>query len=267
SALLVEMDTNIYIIETYVPHVATVIYRSYPSINRKEEVQLKREKFSKIFKLLIKEMENIIVKYLDTEEEKNFAKERLQRVGFTVGEPDWLQYEDELSRFEEEHKDLHIHENSSALETLFQLKKFAFIKSISHLKDKKPASRSSAFENIPMSKHTMDYSRIGNWVHAPTASFMFNHEEWAVIQLARQIAKAVDSESFKWSPLGYRILYTKTIPKAILGQEQCFRAHGLKEEDFSLAVGLEAAYNVLLEDTRNSFSKENLQLDLARRVA
>ncbi|KAE9546624.1 hypothetical protein FO519_010094, partial [Halicephalobus sp. NKZ332] len=33
------------------------------------------------------------------------------------------------------------------------------------------------------------------------------------------------------------------------------------------AVGLEAAYNVLLEDTRNSFSKENLQLDLARRVA
>ena len=268
ESVLNDFDDCMHAVEKYVPHAATVVYLS---TYKDGEIQSVREHILEKFELLVKETEYIVSQYLENSEQRKLAKERLQKVGLTTEEPDWLQLEDSPFRFEQEHKDLQVHENSPALVALLRLRRFAFIKSISHLEDKTEALRNSAFENTPMSSTKMEYSRIGNWINIPIASFMDIDEERIIINLSQQIAKVLDSEGFKWSPFGTQRLENsysseKFVPASILGQEQCFRVHGLDESQFSLAVGLEPAYQVLLKESKDPFSIKNLPLDVARKV-
>jgi len=269
ESTLDDFDNCMHAIEKYVPHAATI---AYLSTFKEGEIESVRERFLEKFELLAEEIEGIATKYLNNDEQRKLAKERIHKIGLTTEEPDWLQLDDSPFRFEQEHKDLQVHENSPALVALLRLRRFAFLKSISHLKDKTEALRNSAFENTPMSKTKMEYSRVGNWINVPVASFMDIDEEKITIQISQQIAKVLDSEGFKWSPFGTQrsensYSSEKYVPKAVLGQEQCFRVHGLSEEEFSLAVGLEAAYKVLLKESKHPFGVKNLPLDLASKVA
>ena len=255
-----------HIIEKYTPHFASVIYLSGL---QQEELKVKKEMLLNNFHLLTKEMEKVVADYLDNEEQRNFVKEKLQNVGITIGEPGWFHVEDVSSRLDQEYKDLHIPENSTSLEALLQMAKFSFNKSINYLKGEIPALRDSAFESISMSEMKMDYSRTGNWIHVPVASFMAKNEKWVVFKLAQQVAKVVDSESFKFSQFGTQRFRSSNkskelIPKAILGQEQCFRVHGLIKDDFSLAVGIEIAYKVLVKNCRDMDSKKEVAVRLFR---
>ncbi|KAE9546755.1 hypothetical protein FO519_010033, partial [Halicephalobus sp. NKZ332] len=269
KSLLDDFNDCIHVIEKYVPHVATVLYRS---AYEKEKIKAARVKLVQNFELLVKEIEKIVLEYIEDGDEKTLVKKRLQKMELKADEPEWLQLEDSVYRFENEHKDLHINKDSITIDALIQLRKFAFNRSISHINDKKGASRNSVFESSTMSERTIGYSNIGNWMQIPMASFLDVDEKLLMIRVAQKVAKILDSEGLKWSPFGNRKAEAeynnrKFNLRGILGQEQCFRAHGLKEEDFSLAVGLEAAYNVLLNDIKNPEEKNKLALDLARMVA
>uniref|UniRef100_A0A914PEK8 Uncharacterized protein n=1 Tax=Panagrolaimus davidi TaxID=227884 RepID=A0A914PEK8_9BILA len=248
------------VFEDFIPHIANLLYIS---LNNDTTIKSAKDKLITDFQKLIETMKIIIQPYLQTLAQKELVEEKLKNVELTTEAPNWLYLDDFIDRLKSEYLQL------SANATILELLKFAFQQKLSKFEGAHEALRSFEHNEIPMSRNEIFYSETGNWLTVPIAVFMqynYGNRNRVVLELGKNIAKIVSYDSFRWSSMATtRNFRDEIFPVDLKEQNFCYNIHGILKEDYSVSLGLEAAW-MILTDGLSGIEKRDITKNLARIV-
>uniref|UniRef100_A0AC34FXC0 Uncharacterized protein n=1 Tax=Panagrolaimus sp. ES5 TaxID=591445 RepID=A0AC34FXC0_9BILA len=249
------------IFEDFIPHLSNILYLS---LNNDTVIQEARFKLIADFQKLTAIIESLIQPYLHNQEQQKLVEEKLKNVELTTDVPNWLQLDDSIERLNSEYHQL------STDPSLFELQKFAFQEKLSKYQSIHEALRSFEHDSIPMSSNKIYYSEMGNWLTVPIAPFMqynYGRGDRLILEFAINIAKIVSFNSFRWSSTGTeRNFENQILPLNLKEQNFCFKIHKIAKEDYSILMGLEAAWQ-MLTDRLTGIEKREITKKLANFVA
>uniref|UniRef100_A0A914R0A7 Uncharacterized protein n=1 Tax=Panagrolaimus davidi TaxID=227884 RepID=A0A914R0A7_9BILA len=248
------------VFEDFMPHIANLLYIS---LNNDTTIKSAKDKLITDFQKLIETMKIIIQPYLQTLAQKELVEEKLKNVELTTEAPNWLYLDDFIDRLKNEY--LQLPTNATILELL----KFVFQQKLSKFEEAHEALRSFEHDEIPMSRNEIFYSEIGNWLTIPISVFMqynYDNRNRVVLELGKNIAKIVSYDSFRWSSMETtRNFGDEIFPLDLKEQNFCYNIHGILKEDYSVSLGLEAAWMILTHGL-SGIEKRDVTKNLARIV-
>jgi hypothetical protein len=265
KSIKTDFDDCVKVVEKYAPLAASMVYLSSQNST---EIQKIREATLKMFEILADKAQNVITPYLTSEEQKQIAKLRIQKVGLSTEEPEWMQLSDAQKRFEVEHENFEIQANPSSIVALLRFRRFAIVKQLLRLADKNEALRNSNFDFTSQSSTKIEYSQIGNWINIPLGALKrlnYGNEASFVLDISNAIIKIVTPEGFRWSAFGTQRTLSSfdRVPLDIIGQQQCFAVHGIAKKSLTVPLALEIAYQALVSIDKSPFAETNLLWDLS----
>uniref|UniRef100_A0A7E4URR6 Peptidase_M13_N domain-containing protein n=1 Tax=Panagrellus redivivus TaxID=6233 RepID=A0A7E4URR6_PANRE len=261
-----DFDDCVNAINKYLPQVANVLYMD--KLND-TEVRLIRQNFITVFDLLTRFVKNAVAPYLSNEAEVTFIRDRLDRLGLSTEVPDYLQMDVARVEFDKRHKGISVTPSSSWLVQLLRFRRFDVSAQLEFLTISE-VLRDMAILNIPQTSTKITYSRMGNWLAVPVAAMMryeYSDRIDLLLEIATELVRSVDSDSFKWASYGVRRVTNKTLtPEGLIMHEKCFAKHSVAQIDYPVYAAANATFNTLVVVDPSPFASGNLANDILEAI-